>query len=188
MTTDPASDVDPTLPTDTRPPRWRRPVVGLAVLALAGAGLTGVALATSTPTPGPTESAAPEAPLDDDEVRRPDGPFGALHGEFVVPDGDGGYRTVVMQRGTATEVGDDSITVESEDGFSRTYDVPADAGVGALREGLTSIEEGTEVSVAAERDGDDLTALHVRSLEDRGFGPFGGFGGLGHHGPGGWRA
>ena len=49
----------------------------------------------------------------------------SLHGEFVVPDGAGGYNTVLTQTGTVTAISPTSITVRSEDGFSQTYVIPA---------------------------------------------------------------
>jgi hypothetical protein len=44
-----------------------------------------------------------------------------LHGEFVVPDGSGGYATELTQTGTVTAISPTSVTVRSEDGFSQTY-------------------------------------------------------------------
>lgn len=174
-------------------PSGRRGVVtaALAVLGLAAAGVTGVALArdggggqaalaaaTSSP------SASPSAGTDDDTggVERHGfrggpgllGMGGAIHGELVVPDGNGGYQTVVVQRGTASKVGSDTITVKSDDGFTQTYDVPADTGVGALREGLGSIKTGANVVVMAEKKGGSLTATHVMDLDS--IGARGGFG------------
>ena len=52
----------------------------------------------------------------------------SLHGEFVVPDGAGGYSTVLTQTGTVTAISPTSITVRSEDGFSQTYVIPSTAG------------------------------------------------------------
>ena len=78
---------------------------------------------------------------------------GALHGSFVVPDGSGGYRTLVMQRGAATKVSDTSITVHSEDGFEQTYAITADTGVGADRQGVSGIAKGADVVVMGEKKG-----------------------------------
>ena len=41
------------------------------------------------------------------------GPGGAIHCEFVAPDGSGGYRTIATQVGDVTSVSSDSITVKS---------------------------------------------------------------------------
>jgi hypothetical protein len=48
----------------------------------------------------------------------------SLHGEFVVPDGSGGYSTVLTQTGTVTAISPTSITVRSEDGYRQTYVIP----------------------------------------------------------------
>jgi hypothetical protein len=52
----------------------------------------------------------------------------SLHGEFVVPDGSGGYSTVLTQTGTITAISPTSITVRSADGYSQTYVIPNTAG------------------------------------------------------------
>lgn len=49
----------------------------------------------------------------------------ALHGEFVVPDGAGGYTTVLSQTGTVTAVSPSSITVRSADGYTQAYAIQA---------------------------------------------------------------
>ena len=40
---------------------------------------------------------------------------------------DGTYETVATQRGTIDEITDDSVTVTSEDGYTATYVLDADA-------------------------------------------------------------
>jgi hypothetical protein len=161
--------------------------VAVAVLALAAAGLTGAALArggggeqaalaASTSSPSASPSAGTDGRVERHGFRGGPGLLGmggAIHGELVVPDGDGGYRTVVVQRGTASKVGSDTITVTSDDGFTQTYDVPAGTGVGALREGLGSIKSGANVVVMAEKKGGSLTATHVMDLDSLGAGGFG---------------
>jgi hypothetical protein len=114
---------------------------------------------------------------------------GAVHGEVVVPDGSDGWKTVVFQRGEATNVGDSSITVKSDDGFTETYDVPSGTVVGALREGLSSIKTGDQVLVLADKAGSTPTARSVVDLDSvgRGIGGLmrgpGGMGPFGGHGP-----
>ncbi len=51
-------------------------------------------------------------------------PAAALHGEFVVPDGHGGYTTELTQTGVVTAVSGGSVTAKSEDGFTQTYAIP----------------------------------------------------------------
>ncbi len=183
---------------------------GLAVLGLVAAGLVGAvlvrdgggteqALAAATSSPSASSSADSDSDGDSDGDSDSDerhrghglsrgllGMAGALHGELVVPDGDGGYRTVVVQRGTATEVGDATLTVRSEDGFTATYDVPAGTVLGAGRDGIASIETGAEVVVTAQKKGAALTATHLVDLAAMRDGMRDGMRGLhgrGHHGP-----
>jgi len=86
---------------------------------------------------------------------------GALHGEFVVRDGDDDFQTIAMQRGKATSVSESSITVESEDGYSRSYAITAETLVNSNRDGIDSVEEGELVSVVAVVEGDSATAIRL---------------------------
>jgi hypothetical protein len=158
-----------------------RIIAAAAVVAGLAAGATGVALADNTPTAtvSPTPSASPSADAKGDGARpklpkglRPGGrhgpgmpgmlgAHGALHGEFVVPDGDGGFRTMVVQRGEVTAVSKTSITVVSEDKFSMTYAVTEDTLVNAARDGITTIKKGAKVNVAATKVGTKATAVHI---------------------------
>jgi len=207
--TEPIEPIDPTetldsLDSDHHPWGSRRGLVTavIAVLALVAAGVTGAVLAgaggaagndaalaasggsssaTATPTPG---GKAFKHGLG---MMRGRGHLlgmgGALHGSFVVPDGSGGYRTLVMQRGAATKVSDTSITVHSKDGFEQTYAITADTGVGADRQGVSGIAKGADVVVMGAKKGSGVTALHVADLAQLGHL----FGGLGGIGPGGMR-
>jgi hypothetical protein len=154
----------------------RTSIFAAAVLAAAlAAGATGVALADNTPTP--TGSATASEPK---EKKAPGlrgmgkgrllgmgigkGMLmgrGALHGEFVVEDVDGGFRTMVVQRGEVTAVSKTEITVVSEDKFSTTYAVTEDTLVNAARDGITTIKKGAKVNVAATKVGDKATAVHI---------------------------
>lgn len=153
-----------------------RIIAAAAVVAGLAAGVTGVALADSTPssTVSPTPSASPSADPRGDGARPPKGDRpggrhglgklagrGALHGEFVVPDGNGGFRTMVVQRGEVTAISKTEITVVSEDKFSTTYAVTADTLVNAARDGITTIKKGATVNVAATKVGSKATAVHI---------------------------
>lgn len=92
------------------------------------------------------------------------GLHGALHGELVVPKAGGGYQTVLVQRGEATAVSGTSITVRSEDGFTRTYAVTGDTLVNAGRDGITSVAEGSKVAVQGVKSGERVNAVHVADL------------------------
>ena len=54
-----------------------------------------------------------------------------LHGEFVVPDANGGYTTMLTQTGTVTAVSTASFTVISVDGYTQTYVIPPSTGSAA---------------------------------------------------------
>ena len=88
----------------------------------------------------------------------------ALHGTFVVPDADGGYRTVVTQRGEVTAVSDTSLTVRSEDGFVATYRITDDTDVLGGAGGVADLAEGDQVGVGADRKAAVTTARHVVDL------------------------
>ena len=200
-------------PSSARSDRVRRGVVTAAVvvLALGAAGAAGAALARSggSDQPSFSSAAATSSPSASSGEQGPGragkglkhflrggpgmlggglmGLAGALHGELVVPDGNGGYKTVVVQRGKTTSVSDTSITVKSDDGFTQTYDVGSAAGVGAQRDGLSGIKKGANVVVTGEKKGgSSVTADHVIDMDSfvaGGFGRFGGGPGNGH-GPG----
>jgi hypothetical protein len=166
----------------------RTSIVTATVLAAAlAAGATGVALADNTATPTPrasttaTERGDAKMPgLRDgarkdrkDRKHRREGlgrlaGLGALHGEFVVKDGEGVFRTVVMQRGKATQVSAEEITVRSEDGYTATYAVTADTMVNSTRGGVDDIETGEDVNVAATKSGAKATARRIIDQSARG--------------------
>lgn len=167
-------------------------VVGVAVaLALVGAGIVGIAGGGADGSGGTVSFAAasdsPSASTDEERSTKArkhartfardrwrhgprrgpmhGGPaFGGLHGTFVVPDGDG-FKTVVMQRGKASDISDSAMTVTSDDGFATTYRLTSETAVGAPRDGVTTIKDGDQVVVLADKSGDVTTARHVVDLD-----------------------
>jgi hypothetical protein len=89
------------------------------------------------------------------------GPFGAVHGQFVVPRSGGGYQTVDTQRGSVTAVSATSITVKSADGFTKTYRVVSSTNVDAQRDGIGSVKTGHQVAVTATVSGGTATAVSI---------------------------
>ncbi|HEV7865250.1 MAG TPA: hypothetical protein VGR20_21320 [Acidimicrobiia bacterium] len=77
------------------------------------------------------------------------GRFDGLHGEFTIrkPDGNG-FQTAATQTGEVTAVSPSSITVKSEDGFSRTYSVDENTFVGSGRDGIGTVKTGDTVRIA----------------------------------------
>ena len=93
-----------------------------------------------------------------------------LHGSYVVEDPDGGYRTVLSQRGEVTAVSSTSLTVRSADGFTTTYRLTDDTAVLSGPDGTDDVEKGADVAVTAVRDGGSPRAVHVvdlSQLQDR---------------------
>ena len=164
------------------PFRRRNLVAGLATVAVLAAAATGVALASTSSTPSPSGgTASPNSGTQKQEgvpgpggrLRGPGGmrgelgfggQMGALHGEFVVPKQGGGYQTLVVQRGAVSSVSSSTITVKSDDGFSATYAVGADALVNAARDGIGSIKKGDQVSVLAQQQSGNDAALTIADL------------------------
>ena len=89
------------------------------------------------------------------------GPMGAIHGEFVVPNGSGGYRTIDTQRGQVTSVSSDSITVKSADNFSKTYGVDQNTVVDSGRDGIGNVKNGDTVLVTAAVDSGNASAMSI---------------------------
>ncbi|TCC47597.1 hypothetical protein E0H75_22790 [Kribbella capetownensis] len=135
--------------------RWRIAGTVAAVAATTTAGGVAWAATNADPTPSPSPSASPSAPSNQPGPgkglghRGEFGMGGALHGEFVVPKDGGGYQTVATQRGEVTAVSKDSITVKSEDGYSRTYTLTEDTLVNAARDGIDDVKVGNTVQVTA---------------------------------------
>lgn len=164
----------------TPAPRTRKtPAVALVGAGLVAgvvlAGLTTANAQSADPTP------APSAPADPGPGGRPGklkgmhrggpgmhlgGP--ALHGEFVTKDADGDFRTVAVQRGEVTAVSATSITVRSEDGYSRTYAVTDDTTVVSANDGIGDVREGDAVHVSAEVTDGNATAVRVVDVTEAG--------------------
>jgi len=81
----------------------------------------------------------------------------ALHGEYVVSDGNGNYTTELLQNGDVTAISDSSVTVKSDDGYTHTYTIDSDTVVGNGSAELSSIATGDEVTVIATESGDTAT-------------------------------
>jgi hypothetical protein len=148
---------------------WRsapraRPAVG---------GVAGVAIAaTDTPTPSPSSPSESQnleprhGKMFGFGGRHMFGMFGALHGEFVVPDADSGYQTLAVQRGEVTGVSKDQVTVKSADDFSKTYAVTGDTSVNGGRDGIDSVKVDDQVYVIASVANGKYTALQVVDVDD----------------------
>jgi hypothetical protein len=173
----------------SRRARWLGGAAAAGVgVILGAAGIAAAADPTPTPSPSAGSQVAPPGtpPVGGPGLHRglrrgPGGPGrglgmrGAVHGEFVVPDG-AGWRTVALQRGVVTAVSSTSLTVKSKDGYIRTYVLTAKTLVNAGRDGISTVKNGEEVGVAATVKGGTATADDVRDLtqiraQRKSFGP-----------------
>ena len=146
---------------------------------------TPTATATGAPAPSESQSPAPSespsaGPDRDGRSRWRDGrgsrwfrPFGGgIHGEFTVPGAqEGQWRTVAVQVGEVTAVDQDSVTVQSEDGYTREYAVTSETRINS-DQGIGAIQVGHQVAVTAEVQGGTATA---RAILDKDLRPSRGF-------------
>ncbi|MDQ0676384.1 hypothetical protein QFZ36_003945 [Pseudarthrobacter siccitolerans] len=130
-------------------------LAGAVALALTG---TGVAFAwaagdTFPPSPSPSQSQSVQGQENGkdkpDKAQRPQ----HLHSESVVKKADGTFQTILEQRGTVETVSDTSITVKSEDGYSRTYTVNADTKIHKAPAAASQSSPGSESSEGTNDDG-----------------------------------
>ncbi len=101
------------------------------------------------------------------------GILAAVHAEYVILQ-DGAYVTQYEQTGIVTDVSSTAVTVESTDGFSRSYTLGGDVAVSnqqsmrqqaggttATQLSVADIEAGSTVRIVAEADGSDYAATSV---------------------------
>ena len=148
---------------------------GIAVL-LTGAGGAAVWAGTQ---PGPSAMPSPSgsAKADTNEVRGQ-----AIHGEHVVKQQDGSYRTVLTQSGTIESVSGSDITVKSEDGFTQRYSINAETRISKIPSDLSQLrngkgrpslpaataadlKSGDHVVISGTKSGDAVTATRILSGE-----------------------
>jgi hypothetical protein len=140
-----------------------------AAVALLVAGF-GVAAAQSDSSTTTTAPPAPEAkPWGRGFGFGHHGGFGrgfgfGIHGEVTTRAPGGGYQTIATQVGEVTAVSSSSLTVKSEDGFSRTYAVDDNTLVNAGNEGIGDVKKGDQVAVVALVSDGKASAVDVRDI------------------------
>jgi asparagine N-glycosylation enzyme membrane subunit Stt3 len=114
----------------------------------------------------------------------------ALHGDFVVSNGNNGYTTERLQTGTVTAISATDVTVKSTDGYTQSYVIGGSTSVDRGSNKITDVVKGNTVTVVATLSGQTATANTVEdSTIDTQSGRVnsgqGGAGGPGAGGPGG---
>jgi hypothetical protein len=112
----------------------RRTASALAVAA-AVAGVGGAAIAAATDGNHHTFGGSMHGtfggfggPPPPPAAHRSDDDLDSMHGEYVVADGHGGFRTLMTQTGRVTAISADSVTARSDDGFTATYVIRGSGG------------------------------------------------------------
>ncbi len=166
--------------TEPSPGPRRRRRASTIVGGILAAGLLGGLFLASLTSAG-AQTTTPRTPTAPRPSERPHGPFRGpgpgrfgepgfgfdgfgprvLHGEFTAKSPSGAYQTLAVQTGQVTAVSSSSITLRSEDGFTRTYAVDTNTMVNAGRDGIGSVTKGDSVHVVAKSNGDTATAVHI---------------------------
>lgn len=142
-------------------------LLGATTLVVAGTALANRGDDTRDPSAKAEDSRWFGMPGGGHHVRGPGahlGMMGGIHGEFVARDGQGGFRTYLTQRGEVTAVDSSSLTVKSDDGYTRTYAVTDETTVNAGRDGLDDVAVGADVHVMGVRRSGTDTALRIGDL------------------------
>lgn len=139
---------------------------GIAV-ALTGGG-TAAVWAGTQPSPSPSSSTASPGPTTSADTKAAEGRGKAIHGEHVVKQQDGSYRTVVTQAGTIESVSDSEVTVKSEDGFTQRYAINAETRITKIPTDLSQLRNGKgkptmpSATVAELKAGDTVHASGIK--------------------------
>jgi hypothetical protein len=89
----------------------------------------------------------------------------ALHGDFVVSNGNGGYTTERLQTGDVTALSATSVTLTSKDGYKQTYTLDGSTQkTGDVKQG------DTNVTVVAKVEGQTATATTLGQATQQGQG------------------
>ena len=124
-----------------------------------------------TTGPGTTEDdTSADDTSEEGTATAPSAPWSALHEEREVQQRDGTTLTVALQGGTVTGLTGDSVTVESSDGYSRSYAVTAATRIATPSGTLADLAAGDAVLVEAVVEGDTATAATIRTAPSTGGG------------------
>lgn len=166
--------------------------IAVAVVGAASMGAIGIASASD----GPVRTAAQQTDVTPNgnpwhgargggQWRGPwggGGPFGGdlsdvlgadvadfVHAEVVLAKEGGGTQTVLVQKGSVTEVSGNGVTVESSDGFTTSYTVNGDTKVHADSDEIDSVAKDEELVVVSPTSRESHTATVLVDLTDLGW-------------------
>lgn len=156
-------------------------LAGGITVVLTGGGAAAVWAGTQA-SPTPSSASVSAGPTPSGNAKSADGRGRAIHGEHVVKQQDGTYRTVLTQSGTIAAVNDSEVTVKSDDGFTQRYVITADTRISTVPPDLpgrrngkakpslpaataADLKPGDTVRVSGTREGDAVTATRLVSGE-----------------------
>jgi hypothetical protein len=150
--------------------------VGVAVLIVAGGGVAiavGTSGSSTTAQQGPGQGGPGGFPggFQNGATGGAAALRDAVHGDFVVPDNNGGYTNERLQTGDVTAISATSISLTSKDGYKQTYTLDGST------QKTSDPKTGESVTVIAKISGDTATATSVTSgtMSQRGQRGQGGF-------------
>lgn len=140
-----------------------RKTVGAVAVAAAIAGFGGSAIAAATGSHaafgggmhgggGPPGFGAPSPPRGGGNREE-----ASVHGQEVVADGHGGYRTHLSQTGRVTAISPTAVTARSDDGFAQTYVIRE---IGAAKP--PPFRVGDRIVIDANREGEAAVVTTMR--------------------------
>ncbi|MFX0575456.1 hypothetical protein [Nocardia nepalensis] len=145
----PPSGQDPTWGAPTPPAKtgWstRKTLAAVGIAGVIAAAGGGIIYAASSSDAGGNHGAMTGLPL---------------HGQFVVCDGNGGYRTELTQTGTITALSSNSLTAKSVDDYTQTY------AITATTTGATAVKVGDTVTIRGTQADGTSTATTVGTNTD----------------------
>lgn len=163
-------------------PSFRQGLLAGAIAVALTSGGAAAVWAGTQPSPSPSSPSASPSPSGPGTAKSTEGHGRAIHGEHVVKQQDGSYRTVLTQTGTIKSVSGSEMTVKSEDGFSQRYAINAETRIAKVPENVSELrngkgrpslpsataadlEAGDTVKVSGTKNGETVTATKVVSGE-----------------------
>jgi hypothetical protein len=137
-----------------------RKTIGAIAVAAAVAGVGGAAIAAATDAGPHGMSGGMHGPPGGfggpPPARHADTEPDALHGQYVVPDGHGGYSTLISQIGRITTISATNVVARSDDGFVQSYVVHEAGGDSA-----PPFAVGQQVVIDATLEGQTATVTSI---------------------------
>jgi hypothetical protein len=131
---------------------------GTAIYAATGSDAHFIGMHGAPSRDGPGGPGGGHDPFHDASSNAAADPAAALHGEFVVSDGKGGYTTALSQTGTVTAIDPRSVTARSADGYVQTYVLASAADAADF-----AVDDQVIIKATRAHTGTEPTVTNMRS-------------------------